>query len=293
MSSGFLGKGLGQKLLGAFGGVGLAAPVPVAGNELLTNGNFSAWTGDNPDGWIISGESGSDPMITQVAAGARYYSTVGTYFALSKAGVLVAASWVQSVFDLRTLTTGEFRLANWVPTTNYAAAGVITRTDRAASTDVVLARGNTSGANDFVLASASAKRLTLASLLSTRAYAAADCDLSAAVTRTANSQAGWCIGLDNPANPQNFIIGYENGQGRVKVDKCVAGVYTNLIDAAVSYAAGRIIRGVRVGNAVSCYYNGAQVGATVTVADAGIVNNKNHGLFSTYAANTFANYSAV
>ena len=47
------------------------------------------------------------------------------------------------------------------------------------------------------------------------------------------------------------------------------------------------------GNNVSAYYNGTQVGTTQTVSDAGIVSNTRHGLFSTYAANTFAGYTAA
>ena len=47
------------------------------------------------------------------------------------------------------------------------------------------------------------------------------------------------------------------------------------------------------GNSVSAYYDGTQVGSTVTVSDAGITGNKNHGLFSTYASNSFAGYVAA
>lgn len=62
---------------------------------------------------------------------------------------------------------------------------------------------------------------------------------------------------------------------------------------AITYAAGRVLRLVCSGNDVSVYYNGAQVGSTVTVADAGIVSNVNHGKFSTYASNVLANYVAA
>ena len=61
----------------------------------------------------------------------------------------------------------------------------------------------------------------------------------------------------------------------------------------MTYAAGRVLRLVCSGNSVSVYYDGAQVGSTVTVSDAGIVSNVNHGKFSTYAANTFADYVAA
>lgn len=35
------------------------------GPELLANSDFSAWTGDNPDGWTVTGESGGDPEVTE------------------------------------------------------------------------------------------------------------------------------------------------------------------------------------------------------------------------------------
>ena len=36
------------------------------GPEKLTNGNFSAWTDDDPDGWSVVNEFGSDPEISEV-----------------------------------------------------------------------------------------------------------------------------------------------------------------------------------------------------------------------------------
>jgi len=38
------------------------------GAELLTNGDFSAWTGDNPDGWTVY-ESPPTREVTEVGAG--------------------------------------------------------------------------------------------------------------------------------------------------------------------------------------------------------------------------------
>ncbi len=101
--------------------------------------------------------------------------------------------------------------------------------------------------------------------------------------------------VDDPANPQNFIISYLDGAGNLKTDKCVGGTYTAIagLTGAITYVAGQRPRIVCSGNNVSAYYNGTQVGTTQTVSDAGIVSNKNHGLFSTYAANTFTGYTAA
>ncbi len=39
------------------------------GPELVTNGDFSAWTADDPDGWLVIGEVGADPEVTERASG--------------------------------------------------------------------------------------------------------------------------------------------------------------------------------------------------------------------------------
>lgn len=39
------------------------------GPELITNGDFSAWTADDPDGWTVTGEVASDPEVSEVGSG--------------------------------------------------------------------------------------------------------------------------------------------------------------------------------------------------------------------------------
>lgn len=41
------------------------------GGDIVTNGNFATWSGGNPSNWTVTGESGSDPEISEVS------STVG------------------------------------------------------------------------------------------------------------------------------------------------------------------------------------------------------------------------
>lgn len=58
------------------------------GSELVANGSFATWSGDNPSSWTVSGESGSDPEVSQVApdelnggvgtGAANFYSTSAT-----------------------------------------------------------------------------------------------------------------------------------------------------------------------------------------------------------------------
>lgn len=45
------------------------------GSEVITNGTFATWSGDNPSSWTVTGESGSDPEISQVGTGEGHDDT--------------------------------------------------------------------------------------------------------------------------------------------------------------------------------------------------------------------------
>lgn len=300
MPSGFLGGGMGPR---AMGHQGLPNPAPVAGAELLTNGNME--TGDPPTGWSAGGSavlaSVADPRTG--SAGSKSISVINgaaDYGSAYQAYTAAAGTWLQLTSWHKRVTsayvavriydnTGILALVN-ITATEWTAALLTARVLQALNRNVSF---NNSGAINLESRSddISLVPLTLASLLSTRAYASADCDLSAAVSRTAGTQAGLCARLDSATSPANFLIAYLDGAGNVKVDKCVGGVYTNVISGAITYAAGYILRLVCSGTSVSAYYNGTQVGTTVTVSDAGIVSNTRHGKFSTYAANSINSYT--
>jgi hypothetical protein len=260
-----------------------ADPVPVAGSELLANGDFEA--GDT--GWTKGAGWSIDAGVASAAAAA-----VGAN--LTQSGPIANHLFYQTQFTIANYVAGVIQL-NCGGAGGGAlrfAAGTYLQTIRSGAGNTIFYVG-TYDTLTTDIDNISCKLLALSSLLSTRAYASADCDLSAAVTRTAGTQAGLVARLDNPANPQNFILCYLDGAGNVKVDKCVGGTYTAVITGAVTYVAGQVLRLACSGNDVSVYYNGTQVGSTTAVADAGIVSNTRHGLFSTYAANTFAGYVAA
>lgn len=37
--------------------------------DIVVNGDFSAWTNDNPNNWAVAGEVGDDPMVNEVGEG--------------------------------------------------------------------------------------------------------------------------------------------------------------------------------------------------------------------------------
>jgi hypothetical protein len=96
------------------------------------------------------------------------------------------------------------------------------------------------------------------------------------------TQFGVITNLDSASNPQNFVIGYyDRGNGKVRLDKCVGGTYTNLVDTAVTYSAGAELKVVKNSTTFQVWYGGVQRGTDQTISDAGIVDNTIHGLFST------------
>lgn len=94
------------------------AITPTRGAECLANWDFSAWTGDNPDGWTVTGESGTDPEVTQrdpdkqhadapgTGAANFFKSNTANHPTISQTGVLTAQSWYYIEYDITAHTMG-------------------------------------------------------------------------------------------------------------------------------------------------------------------------------------------
>ena len=136
----------------------------------------------------------------------------------------------------------------------------------------------------------SVKPLTLSSLFSTVNAGNQNVVVSAGITLTPGTQAGFVMNLDNATTPLNYVLAYHDGTNAHLV-RVVNGVYqTEQVNAAAAYADGRVLTVRKNGTRYSLIYNGTQVGSDVTISDAGIINNTIHGLFSTYASNSFTNF---
>lgn len=121
------------------------------GAELLTNGDFSAWSGDNPTGWTVSGESGSDPELTERAPGnahgdavgvggaANFYSTATTSQPRISQAVLTVNKYYSVTFEITRRVSGSFAMLNMQNSNNnYAAAsgGLAQQIGRASGTSL-------------------------------------------------------------------------------------------------------------------------------------------------------------
>lgn len=141
------------------------------GAELLTNSDFNAWTGDDPVGWALTGESGSDPAVHQVASGethsgsgtgaANFYNTVtaGNVPHLTQ-GVVVDGSWHEGDLALSVLTgTMRVFLGSATQIFSYTTSGQKRLLGRASGVQYTLRPSGTP--LDATVDSAGVKLLTL------------------------------------------------------------------------------------------------------------------------------------
>jgi hypothetical protein len=141
------------------------------GAELLTNGDFSAWTGDNPDGWTVTGESGGDPEVTERAPTALHGDAVGAggacNFYRTVAGavyitqtVCTVGKWYEVANELTARAAGE--VASVQPFGFFAwGTTVTTRRFLGRATNTAVNFYNTATAIDLTIDNASAKLITL------------------------------------------------------------------------------------------------------------------------------------
>lgn len=91
------------------------------------------------------------------------------------------------------------------------------------------------------------------------------------------------------SDSSNYVRALHNGTN-VQLIKTVAGAPTTLINAAATYSAGARLVVIKDETKYRVYYNNALVGTEQTIADAGIISNTLHGLFSTDVGNTLDDF---
>lgn len=122
-------------------------PTQTFGNELIDNGDMSDWTGDNLDVWSLSGESGSNPEVTQrsptqtnadTPAGlgaANFFSTTNTQPRIQQT-ILTPDLIYEINTTLTARVSGNFAFTGFVNagSNNFITVGGIRLTKRATST---------------------------------------------------------------------------------------------------------------------------------------------------------------
>ena len=266
------------------------------GAELVTNGDFAAWTGDDPDGWIVVGEVGADPEVSEVGAGQGHggagngfcniYTTAAD--ALIRQTILTVGGWHSFSVLYDTVISGTLLVgdgsANGI---NTGVAGAKAFVVRAESTAARAKRGTTP--TDITIDDYSVKLQTLTSLLNNlkSQFGLSDgffIDIYINAV-TAGTQVGVIWNYDGS---NNFGMAYMDGVNLI-VDKNVAGTYSNLASVAQAVTPDQILRieNPTGSNVLDILYNGVSK-ATPTISDAGIISNTGIALFSTEANNAIS-----
>lgn len=266
---------------------------PELGEELVTNGDFSAWTGDDPDGWAVIPGEAAGYYVTEDSGKARLVSG-GTYIDIRQSGLLSVGSFYQLSIEIVANTGLGIYLGGADSGALYftSSLGVHNPTIRANNTYFRVAR-TVGGAVDTTFDNVSVKQISFPTTLATADLGTSDVMLDTNITRTAGTQAGIALNVDDESNPQNMVLVYLDGVGNCVVDKLVNGTWSTVASTAITYAADAQLRVVKDGTGYSVFYNGSLVGSTNTISDATVVDNTIHGLFSTYEGNSFSAVSAM
>jgi len=132
------------------------------GPELITNGDFTAWTGDDPDDWIVDAEDGSN-YITEHVDGARLVSDASAALYMRQTATTTAGKWYEVSITVSNYVEGDVRFG-WddESNVNLGVTGNGTYKILKLATDtgstVRLFRDN-SGATDLVYSEVSVKEI--------------------------------------------------------------------------------------------------------------------------------------
>ncbi len=283
------------------------ASITPSTSEKLLNGNFATWSGDNPASWTVSGESGTDPEVSEVGAGEGHGGT-GTgmcniYTSSStvhiRQEVLVTHSFYRIALVVDT-TTGA-GITQYAGTTDfprcgatYSAVGSFTREARAAGVSFRIYR---QGATDTTIDNVSA-------LLLTNLYSAAHTHTDPlsynqiTMSITDNSLAG--VWHRHAASGDEVLAYVDRLKNTLWLLKKVGGVTSEVTSAEISYLDGKAIK-LRhsAADTWEVYYdtpaniNGGFVAALITDAtltDANLDLCDSDGYFATNQATTFVDY---
>ena len=269
----------------------------VLGSELVVNGDFAAWTGDNPNGWTVTGEVGADPEVSEVGTG-QGHGGAGTescnFFSSVTASqprifqlIATVGQWYKFLFDVDTVIDASIQVLGAFPTKTYTTTGIKTFTEGAAGPNLLF-RGQTPPV-DVTIDDVSLKQFTFISLLNAlkSQFGLADgffIDIYINAI-TANTAIGAIWNYDGN---NNFGMAYMNGTNLI-VDKNVNGTYSNLASVLQVVTPDQILRieNPAGSNVLDILYNGVSK-ATPTIADASVIGNPGIALFSTEANNAIS-----
>ena len=127
------------------------------GSELVTNGDFSAWTDDDPDGWSINSQD-TNNYITEDPAGECRLVSDGTYLKMWQADCFFTGSLYKTAIEITNVVSGALRFPRVDNYDSYETIGSYVYYYGAIDVDLEISRHSSSATNDVTFDNTSAKK---------------------------------------------------------------------------------------------------------------------------------------
>ena len=137
--------------------------IPIVGDELLVNGDFANWTGDNPDGWGVAGTETGTTFVTENVLGCNIV-TDAAYIDINQTILSVGTKYTIEINVIQ--LTGNITIQGFgaavpisstgITTLNLTASQTVFRVVRnVAPTDAIISSVSVKQVQDFTVARAS------------------------------------------------------------------------------------------------------------------------------------------
>lgn len=273
-----------------------AQNAPPESGQLLTNGGLEEWaSATDLVGWTegIGGGNSVNREASVVRSG-TYACRINVVDPASDAFIrqnptIPAGTWTRIRAYVRALAaTGRFFVTLGASTTRTISPSTTewTLVDAVlpAMDDnprVALGRAGGTGAFSLYLDDLQIDTFATPDLFATQDVGTADVLVGVRLdTNPGDHAVGAVLCLDNPDNPQNYLVVCRYLTNRWRLIKCVAGVPTVVATSYAPFAAGAWLWVAKGGDQVTAWYNGVRVISPQTVSDAEIVDNTRHGMFA-------------
>lgn len=270
-------------------GSGAVNPQPSNGPQLLTNNDFSAWSGDNPAGWFIEGETAPDPEVTERGSGQTHagagtgacniYSSLTNSKPAIRQTVMTEGRYYRADVSITAYASGSLVLSPfggqlWIAGVN--AVGTYESTGWAfGSVPAIIRFGPLFASTDYTLDNVALYELSDHFMLWSLRYSYGRCVIS--FTRPDHTYIGLVL---NYTDPENFASVFFTGSDEIRYGEVTGGSYTNIATLAAVYTPNASLDVTRhQDGTVDITYNGASL---VTGAAASGHTSARHGIVGTH-----------
>lgn len=254
------------------------------GADVVVNGSFTAWTADNPNSWTITGESGSDPAVSEVGTGqdhtgagtgsANWYRSSGSGFLIAGQNALTSGTWYEVETGISFVTGGPLTVNDAVNGIlgQYSATGTYVLNGRAG---IATLQAYIVGVSDITVDTISAKPMTL----NAQVEFGANGTFELYFTLPGSPKAGQTVRLwYRASDDQNYWVAYvrrntTNTAWDARLDRVSAGTATNTI-SVTGVGTPNAMRAIANGNDHT-FWTSADGGGSWTQRG-GTINNSTH-----------------